>query len=232
MKHETNPQVVLLSSKKLNDSGIKTSLNQNDLVEIIAEEKYEHFLKMYQAIKGFPNRLMEVARKVDEKLKDRAVAEFKKKYRLSKDAQVEMHFSRYLYIPLSEEKIDIRNITVSEKGLVRERDYSNHTKPVKSVVLQISYSKYSENKTSEDMQSNFSISEEVAFPVSLPWEQEKAMVEEHNANVEAFVKAFEGTLFNPDAMAKKIRREVNRHILRNQAPELKAAIDKIFNIEI
>lgn len=222
-----NEEKAILSSARMNNEGIKTQITQNDVVEIIAEEKFRKLSVLAEKLLAFPKNLKAEFQKIDEKTKNSLISAFRKKFHLKKTDQVTFRYDQP--VPKTPaQKMEIKILRITEKGKVTQ-DYTRLSVEADEVLWQMEHASSTKEKNGS---SSIRLFQSIKVPNPLPWKQEVEMIKEHNAQVDAFVEMFSGTLFTEAAIAAKSRREVNRHIIRSQAPEVKAAIDKIFNIDL
>lgn len=239
--------IATLTTQQLEQSGIKTNLNQNDIVEIISTEAYDRIMASLESIPKFSSK--EDYSKLD--------AQFIKKVKASKHYQESMditpsdidHFRKDVIkdLVITCKSIDIEE---SNNDKIRLIVRSNTSKILISGSVKLMFSKYITgiNESQGDFEVNGG-SSRVEFRQIFPYKSAKteeqilAEVEKHNQEVMDFYNNIPVSekinsngvaykLISYDTIAKQARVHVNKNIIKNQAPEVTQQLNNLFGITL
>ena len=240
--------IATLTTQQLEQSGIKTNLNQNDIVEIISTEAYDKIMGSLESIPKFHNYSTDYS-KLD--------AQFIKKVKASKHYQESMditpsdinHFTKDVDKELS---ITYKSIDIEESNndKIRLIVKSHTSKILISGNVKLIFARYTGgiNESQGDFEVNGG-SSRIEFRQNFPYKSSKteeqilAEVEEHNQKVIDFYNNIpvsekinsDGVaykLISYDTIAKQARVHVNKNIIKNQAPEVTQQLNNLFGITL
>ena len=239
--------IATLTTQQLEQSGIKTNLNQNDIVEIISTEAYDKIMGSLESIPKFDNHSRDYS-KLD--------AQFIKKVKASKHYQESMditpsdidHFTKDATKDLS---ITYKSIDIEENNDKIRLIVRSHTlKILISGSVKLMFSKYITGIN--ESQGDFEVyggSSRIEFRQNFPYKSSKteeqilAEVEKHNQEVMDFYNNIPVSekinsnglaykLISYDTIAKQARVHVNKNIIKNQAPEVTQQLNNLFGITL
>jgi hypothetical protein len=237
----------LLTTAQLEQSGIKTSLNQNDIVEIIAVEAYDSIMQTIQSAPQFDVDLFNMDECKESFVKE--VNKIKGHNLIFTSSDVSTTGSDYKGINKS---YICNRIHIEESSNESVRVYlkrSNyHYNSEASYKLRIM--KYLDSVTSGDLstvlveQSNgrFEFAKKVNLKASISQKQFETMLENHNQAVldlynsipvaEKTTNGDSYKLVNFKSISTQARVSVNKNIIKNQAPEVTEQLNKLFGINM
>ena len=240
--------IATLTTQQLEQSGIKTNLNQNDIVEIISTEAYDKIMSSLESIPKFNNHSTDYS-KLD--------AQFIKKVKASKHYEESMditpsdigHFTKDVDKELS---ITYKSIDIEESNNDKIRlIVKSHTSRILisgSVKLMFSIHRDGFNESQGDFEviggnSRIEFRQIFLYKSAKTEEQILAEVEEHNQKVIDFYNNIPVSekinsngvaykLISYDTIAKQARVHVNKNIIKNQAPEVTQQLTNLFGITL
>lgn len=243
--------IATLTTQQLEQSGIRTNLNQNDIVEIISTEAYDRIMASLESIPKFNNNHFKDYSKLD--------AQFIKKVKASKHYEESMDITpsdinHHQYEDNTTKKLLItyKRIDIEEsnndkiKLILKSSTYSIFI----SGNLKLDFTRYSENNN--ESQGDFEVfrgCSRIVFSQTFPYKSAKtedqilAEVEEHNQKVMDFYNNIPVSekidsngivykLISYDTIAKQARVHVNKNIIKNQAPEVTQQLNNLFGITL
>lgn len=240
--------IATLTTQQLEQSGIKTNLNQNDIVEIISTEAYDKIMGSLESIPKFHNHSTDYS-KLD--------AQFIKKVKASKHYEESMditpsdisHFTKDVIkdLLITYKSIDIEESNNDKIRLIVKL----HTSRILiSGSVRLMFAKYTGgiNESQGDFEVNGGNSR-IEFKQIFPYksvkteEQILAEVEKHNQEVMDFYNNIPVSekinsnglaykLISYDTIAKQARVHVNKNIIKNQAPEVTQQLNNLFGITL
>jgi hypothetical protein len=245
----TTQDVATLTAAQLEQSGIKSSINQNDIVEIISTEAYDRIMQSIESVPKFDLDAYQDYSKID--------AQFMKKIKASK------HYNESLGVEnntiyhsfrdnVDKIQLDVKDIHIEEgtndkikislrnssktlilsgnlrltiSGTIQDISEVNgeFNVYVASCAIQfVDYYSYKTSKSKEQILSNIEIHNQkvMDFYNSIP------VSEKRNSYGDV------SKVISYDAIAKQARVHVNKNIIKNQAPEVVEQLNKLFNINL
>lgn len=240
--------IATLTTQQLEQSGIKTNLNQNDIVEIISTEAYDKIMASLELIPKFDNHSTDYS-KLD--------AQFIKKVKAFKHYEESMDITpsdighsikeTTKDLSITYKRIDIEEINNDKVKLIVR---SNTSKILISGIVKLNIHKYT--SYINESQGNFQFSggnRGVEFSDMFSYKSDKseeqilAEVEEHNQKIMDFYNNIPVSekvssdrviykLISYDAIVKQARVHVNKNIIKNQAPEVTQQLNNLFGITL
>jgi hypothetical protein len=245
----TTQDVATLTAAQLEQSGIKSSINQNDIVEIISTEAYDRIMQSIESVPKFDLDAYQDYSKID--------AQFMKKIKASK------HYNESLGVEnntiyhsfrdnVDKIQLDVKDIHVEEgtndKIKISLRNSSktlilsgNLRLAISGTIQDISevngeFSVYVASRTIQFIDT-------YSYKASKSKEQILSNIEIHNQKVMDFYNSIPvsekrnaygdlSKVISYDAIAKQARVHVNKNIIKNQAPEVVEQLNKLFNINL
>jgi hypothetical protein len=250
-KTTTTQDVATLTAAQLEQSGIKSSINQNDIVEIISTEAYDRIMQSIQSIPQFDLYDYQDYSKVD--------AQFMKKIKASKHYNeslgVENNTIYHSFTDISSNdkiQLDVKDIHVEEGTNDKIKiSLQNKTKTLYlSGNLRLTISGKIDDVSEVNGQFRVDINSRTiqfvdyySYKASKTKEQILSDVEIHNQKVMDFYNSIPvsekrnsygdlSKIISYDAIAKQARVHVNKNIIKNQAPEVVEQLNKLFNINL
>ena len=246
---KTTQDVATLTAAQLEQSGIKSSINQNDIVEIISTEAYDRIMQSIESVPKFDLDVYQDYSKID--------AQFMKKIKASK------HYNESLGVEnntiyhsfrdnVDKIELDVKDIYVEEgtndKIKISVRNSSktlilsgNLRLTISGTIQDISevngeFSVYVASRTIQFIDI-------YSYKTSKTKEQILSNIEIHNQKVMDFYNSIPvsekrnaygdlSKVISYDAIAKQARVHVNKNIIKNQAPEVVEQLNKLFNINL
>ena len=249
MKKTTTQDVATLTAAQLEQSGIKSSINQNDIVEIISTEAYDRIMQSIESVPKFDLNVYEDYSKID--------AQFMKKIKASK------HYNESLGVEnniiyhsfrdnVDKIKLDVKDIHIEEGNNDKIKiSLRNSSKTlILSGNLRLTISGTIQDISEVNGEFNVHINGRTiqfvdiySYKASKSKEQILSNIEIHNQKVMDFYNSIHvsekrnsyGDVFKVisyDAIAKQARVHVNKNIIKNQAPEVVEQLNKLFNINL
>lgn len=242
--------IATLTTQQLEQSGVKTNLNQNDIVEIISTEAYDKIMSSLESIPKFNNHSTDYS-KLD--------AQFIKKVKASKHYEESMNITPSDIKHHHEEDDTTKELLITYKRIDIEESNNDKIRLIlksstSSIFIsgnvKLDFTKYSKNIN--ESQGDFEVfkgNARTAFSQTFPYKSAKteeqilAEVEEHNQKLIDFYnnipvsEKINGNgvaykLISYDTIAKQARVHVNKNIIKNQAPEVTQQLNNLFGITL
>lgn len=240
--------IATLTTQQLEQSGIRTNLNQNDIVEIISTEAYDRIMASLESIPKFNNNHFKDYSKLD--------AQFIKKVKASKHYEESMDITPFdidhhedcttKQLLITYKRIDIEESNNDKIRLILK---SSTSSIFISGNLKLHFTRYSKNIN--EFQGDFEVfkgNARTVFSQTFPYKSAKteeqilAEVEKYNQEIMDFYnnipvseKINNGVaykLISYDTIAKQARVHVNKNIIKNQAPEVTQQLNNLFGITL
>lgn len=239
-----------LTTNTLEQSGIKTNLNQNDIVEIIATDAYEKILNSLENIPNFNTEICDLTLHkeifLNEIIKLDIIKINKEKLHIHNinskviDKNDKVTKFNYFSLDTGESKDDSFKIYLNEKEFSYKSSY----------LIELSYSHYSykeEDTKINDIEiyegyHNKIFNKKILVKSNLNLKQFENYVNNHNEKVlnifnnipikEKTINNRRYKIINYKNMISQARISVNRNIIKNQAPELTNQLNNLFNINL
>jgi hypothetical protein len=246
---KTTQDVATLTAAQLEQSGIKSSINQNDIVEIISTEAYDRIMQSIESVPKFDLDAYQDYSKID--------AQFMKKIKASK------HYNESLGVEnntiyhsfrdnVDKIQLDVKDIHVEEgtndKIKISLRNSSKTL--ILSGNLRLAISGTIQDISEVNGEFNVYVASRTiqfidiySYKTSKTKEQILSNIEIHNQKVMDFYNSIPvsekrnaygdlSKVISYDAIAKQARVHVNKNIIKNQAPEVVEQLNKLFNINL
>lgn len=238
----------LLTTTQLEQSGIKTSLNQNDIVEIIAVEAYDRIIESLKNIPKFNLELNDLDKYKESFVKE--VNKLKCHNNTFTKENVTCHYPRYNGV---KENYTINSIEIED----------SNSESTKVYLKTKSFTYYSEishefkiTKKGKDFKSGdlstiliekdaeiLCFSKRVDTKTKLSQLQIQTMINNHNQTVLDFYNNIPtlsktntcGELYKVisfKSISTQARVSVNKNIIKNQAPEVTEQLNKLFGVNL
>jgi len=233
---------VVLTSQNLEEAGIKTALNQNDLIDIIVADKVEKVLgrakfleeRLEEIYKRYLAPILAQKEKFLKELIDAAIvpADFTAH-------QISWGFQEHPKIAYTIPYVKITENPHSKvEGMLSVNNASRYTIAIDPFSAKL----YVTVKKKEDVPSGIkgvtldqtvtSIYEKVFSVTAKALEPIKVALAEHETEVNEFRSLFPDGSFNPNKIARESRTRMNRNILKNQAPSIVEELNSVFGLGI
>jgi len=249
MKKKTTQDVATLTAAQLEQSGIKSSINQNDIVEIISTEAYDRIMQSIQSVPKFDLDAYQDYSKID--------AQFMKKIKASKHYNeslgVENNTIYHSFTDGGDKiQLDVKDIHVEEG--TNDKIKISLKNIIKTLILSGNLRLTISGKIDEVSEVNGEFNVHVnsrtiqfidtySYKASKSKEQILSNIEIHNQKVMDFYNSIPvsekrnaygdlSKVISYDAIAKQARVHVNKNIIKNQAPEVVEQLNKLFNINL
>lgn len=226
-------ELATLTQADLNDEGIKTQLTQNDLLEVIVEEKWkgindsiDRINKRRRELSGAYENILNDLKKIEE-------VKFRKSINVPKDALVHTSInndfnSRYL---------DIKSIFI---GFANKKNYlgsdTSHSLyvPVDNVYKYKIMITITVNKKHEDYVKSTSYRKDLdlLLPANNAIAKHAIDIQNHNKEVEDMVSKYKDVNMSYDTIMRETRTTFNKRLIAGGAPKLRARVKDVFNIEL
>jgi hypothetical protein len=245
----TTQDVATLTAAQLEQSGIKSSINQNDIVEIISTEAYDRIMQSIESVPKFDLDVYQDYSKID--------AQFMKKIKASK------HYNESLGVEnntiyhsfrdnVDKIQLDVKDIHIEEgtNDKIKISLRNNIKILALSGNLRLTISGTIQDISEVNGEFNVHVASRTiqfidmySYKASKTKEQILSNVEIHNQKVMDFYNSIPvsekrnsygdlSKIISYDAIAKQARVHVNKNIIKNQAPEVVEQLNKLFNINL
>ena len=239
MAKETTSTSTELTVKSLEDSGIKTSINQSDLIDIVVQDKHDRIQREVERIDtvaratakkfsdyldGVKNTFLEEVQKVDPSITLEQISMNQK--------------NRYSSTPINgvffSEDQHARVDNIYQIGKTNRGNLPTETEPaLYSLECNVTISK--ETEVAKGIKATSVTKVHYIKEVKLPaktmasfYSHAKAL----NIECDAFIATFPSTRINMNKVTKDIKTKMNKAILKNQAPALQEQMKKVFDIDL
>jgi hypothetical protein len=249
MKKTTKQDVATLTAAQLEQSGIKSSINQNDIVEIISTEAYDRIMQSIQSAPKFDLDDYQDYSKID--------AQFMKKIKASKHYNESLGVENNTIYHSFRDNVDKIELNVKdihiEEGTNDKIKISLQNK-IKILALsgnlRLTISGTIQDILEVNGEFNVNVSSRAiqfvdiySYKTSKSKEQILSDIEKHNQKVMDFYNSIPvsekrnaygdpSKVISYDAISKQARVHVNKNIIKNQAPEVVEQLNKLFNINL
>lgn len=245
----TTQDVATLTAAQLEQSGIKSSINQNDIVEIISTEAYDRIMQSIQSVPKFDLYDYQDYSKVD--------AQFMKKIKASKHYNESLGVeNNCIYHSFQESgdkiQLDVKNIHVEEGTNDKIKISLQHKTKTSFLSGRLRLTISGKIDDVSEVNDNFRVdinnrtvqfADYYSYKSTKTKEQILSDVEKHNQKVMDFYNSIPvsekrnsygdvSKVISYDAIAKQARVHVNKNIIKNQAPEVVEQLNKLFNINL
>jgi hypothetical protein len=245
----TTQDVATLTAAQLEQSGIKSSINQNDIVEIISTESYDRIMQSIESVPKFDLDAYQDYSKID--------AQFMKKIKASKHYNeslgVENNTIYHSFTDGGDKiQLDVKDIHVEEG--TNDKIKISLRNNIKTLYISGNLRLIISGKIDEVSEVNGQFRVDInsrtiqfvdyySYKASKSKEQILSDVEIHNQKVMDFYNSIPvsekrnsygdvSKVISYDAIAKQARVHVNKNIIKNQAPEVVEQLNKLFNINL
>ena len=237
----------LLTTAQLEQSGIKTSLNQNDIVEIIAVEAYDNIMQTIQSAPQFDvdlfnmNECKEAFAKEVNKLKGHNLT-FTSSDVSTNGSDYKGINKSYIYNRIQVEESNNESVRVYLKKSI----YTYNSE----ASFKLKIMKYVDSVTSGDLSTvlfeqcngRLEFAKKVNLKASISQKQFETMLDNHNQAVldlynsipvaEKTTTSDPYKLVNFKSISTQARVSVNKNIIKNQAPEVTEQLNKLFGVNM
>jgi len=245
----TTQDVATLTAAQLEQSGIKSSIKQNDIVEIISTEAYDRIMQSIESVPKCDLDVYQDYSKID--------AQFMKKIKASK------HYNESLGVEnntiyhsfrnnVDKIELNVKDIHVEEgtNDKIKISLRNNIKILALSGNLRLTISGTIQDISEVNGEFNVNVSSRAiqfidtySYKASKTKEQILSDIEKHNQKVMDFYNSIPvsekrnaygdlSKVISYDAIAKQARVHVNKNIIKNQAPEVVEQLNKLFNINL
>lgn len=245
----TTQNVATLTAAQLEQSGIKSSINQNDIVEIISTEAYDRIMQSIESAPKFDLDAYQDYSKID--------AQFMKKIKASKHYNESLGVENntiYHSFRDNDDKIqlDVKDIHIEEG--TNDKIKISLRNSIKTLALsgnlRLTISGTIQDISEVNGEFNINVNSRTiqfvdcySYKASKSKEQIISDIEIHNQKVMDFYNSIPvsekrnaygdvSKVISYDAIAKQARVHVNKNIIKNQAPEVVEQLNKLFNINL
>ena len=251
MKKTKTPtqDVATLTAAQLEQSGIKSSINQNDIVEIISTEAYDRIMQSIQSVPKFDLYDYQDYSEVDALFMRRIKASLH--YNVSLGVEDNCIYHSFMD---SGDKIqlDVKDIHVEEGTNDKIKISLQHKTKTSFLSGRLRLTISGKIDDVSEVNDNFRVdinnrivqfTDYYSYKSTKTKEQILSDVEKHNQKVMDFYNSIPvsekrnsygdlSKVISYDAIAKQARVHVNKNIIKNQAPEVVEQLNKLFNINL
>lgn len=239
MAKET-PKSVALTTQTMEEAGIKSTISQNDIIDLVVSEHVEKIREQVEALSGATRSVVDKFAAVINGHRKKFLKELQDAGIVPVDTEIDRirttnsNTGGNLAYAVTLSMADDQHSKVD--GMIRISQHNSTTIPTIGFDLFMTYHE-------KDVKSEV-IMKGVTLEVDTMkiWKKsvkvsDKTMAEIRSALVEAnencvqFYKMFPDGRFNPNKMAKEAKNKMNKKILRNQAPGIADQLSSIFGME-
>lgn len=251
MKKTKTPtqDVATLTAAQLEQSGIKSSINQNDIVEIISTEAYDRIMQSIQSVPKFDLYDYQDYSEVD--------ALFMRRIKASLHYNVSLGVEdNCIYHSFQESgdkiQLDVKDIHVEEGTNDKIKISLQHKTKTSFLSGRLRLTISGKIDDVSEVNDNFRVditnrtvqfADYYSYKSTKTKEQILSDVEKHNQKVMDFYNSIPvsekrnsygdlSKVISYDTIAKQARVHVNKNIIKNQAPEVVEQLNKLFNINL
>lgn len=239
MAKETT-KAVALTTQSMEDAGIKTQINQNDIIDIVVSDQVEKIKAQGEELTQAGERIYEKYKSVLNGHKEKFLKELQAAGIAPGDATVEDisgTSSGYNSINLS--RISFTEDTYSKvEGMMKVQLQSGRALPPGAFELTLSYNLTEKKEEASPIKGvMFSHRADTSWTkkVKIP---EKTMAPIHeelkkaNKDCQDFYALFPDGRFNPNKIAREAKNKINKRILKNQAPAIAEQLNSLFELTL
>ena len=251
MKKTKTPtqDVATLTAAQLEQSGIKSSINQNDIVEIISTEAYDRIMQSIQSVPKFDLYDYQDYSEVDALFMRRIKASLHYNVSLG----VENNCIYHSFVDSGDKiQLDVKDIHVEEGTNDKIKISLQHKTKTSFLSGRLRLTISGKIDDVSEVNDNFRVdinnrtvqfTDYYSYKSTKTKEQILSDVEKHNQKVMDFYNSIPvsekrnsygdlSKVISYDAIAKQARVHVNKNIIKNQAPEVVEQLNKLFNINL
>ena len=251
MKKTKTPtqDVATLTAAQLEQSGIKSSINQNDIVEIISTEAYDRIMQSIQSVPKFDLYDYQDYSEVDALFMRRIKASLHYNVSLG----VEDNCIYHSFVDSGDKiQLDVKDIHVEEGTNDKIKISLQHKTKTSFLSGRLRLTISGKIDDVSEVNDNFRVdinnrtvqfTDYYSYKSTKTKEQILSDVEKHNQKVMDFYNSIPvsekrnsygdlSKVISYDAIAKQARVHVNKNIIKNQAPEVVEQLNKLFNINL
>lgn len=251
MKKTKTPtqDVATLTAAQLEQSGIKSSINQNDIVEIISTEAYDRIMQSIQSVPKFDLYDYQDYSEVDALFMRRIKASLHYNVSLG----VENNCIYHSFMDSGDKiQLDVKDIHVEEGTNDKIKISLQHKTKTSFLSGRLRLTISGKIDDVSEVNDNFRVdinnrivqfTDYYSYKSTKTKEQILSDVEKHNQKVMDFYNSIPvsekrnsygdlSKVISYDAIAKQARVHVNKNIIKNQAPEVVEQLNKLFNINL
>ena len=245
----TTQDVATLTAAQLEQSGIKSSINQNDIVEIISTEAYDRIMQSIQSVPKFDLYDYQDYSEVDALFMRRIKASLHYNVSLG----VEDNCIYHSFVDSGDKiQLDVKDIHVEEGTNDKIKISLQHKTKTSFLSGRLRLTISGKIDDVSEVNDNFRVDinnrtvqfvDYYSYKSTKTKEQILSDVEKHNQKVMDFYNSISvsekrnsygdlSKVISYDAIAKQARVHVNKNIIKNQAPEVVEQLNKLFNINL
>ena len=245
----TTQDVATLTAAQLEQSGIKSSINQNDIVEIISTEAYDRIMQSIQSVPKFDLYDYQDYSEVDALFMRRIKASLHYNVSLG----VEDNCIYHSFVDSGDKiQLDVKDIHVEEGTNDKIKISLQHKTKTSFLSGRLRLTISGKIDDVSEVNDNFRVDinnrtvqfvDYYSYKSTKTKEQILSDVEKHNQKVMDFYNSIPvsekrnsygdlSKVISYDAIAKQARVHVNKNIIKNQAPEVVEQLNKLFNINL
>ena len=245
----TTQDVATLTAAQLEQSGIKSSINQNDIVEIISTEAYDRIMQSIQSVPKFDLYDYQDYSEVDALFMRRIKASLHYNVSLG----VENNCIYHSFMDSGDKiQLDVKDIHVEEGTNDKIKISLQHKTKTSFLSGRLRLTISGKIDDVSEVNDNFRVDinnrtvqfvDYYSYKSTKTKEQILSDVEKHNQKVMDFYNSIPvsekrnsygdvSKVISYDAIAKQARVHVNKNIIKNQAPEVVEQLNKLFNINL
>ena len=227
-------EVIALVQSDLNQEGIKTQLTQNDLIEVVVEERYKEIMKRFDSLAEERKNIINAISfgQIENDHKDTFINKYKKLYNIDNVKSFSIWNSRTdknESVPLCHINIHRIDKKTDNIGL----GTSNITIPTKNSHLSFSLDlALCEQKKDETITLNIRLNTNIKIPKNHPSLNIKDRIIKYNEDATAFAKEVAGVNMNYESLTREIRTSFNKKLIVNGSPKLSEKIKEVFKIDL
>lgn len=228
-----------LTQQDLNEEGIKTQLTQNDLLEVLVNERCN---TIQAEIKFFKERAQSFRTQAQDevefwklKAKKAALEVLKANgIKISDDFECNVHFADSYYPKTTYTSIKFPGTyNVARKEFISSHSISVDLGPKNFTAnFSVIFMSNSKVEVNSSLTSKVSLTHTVNVKIKIKDGHVgvKSLIEEHNEEVKAYIDSMKDVAINSEAVLKEVRIEFNKKLISTGSPKLKSKIFETFGL--
>lgn len=223
---------IILTQTDLNDEGIKTQLNQNDLLEVLVSEVYESHMNKIKDLNAIAKNINEEFYTLKKDLAVKALVKLIHKTGLKVNIEDISFKASFVGNHADEHKIVGNSLSISEYRNESKVQVNSYFSDRFSSQLSINWSfTLQDHKADYIIETTYSGVSTVKVDTK-PFEKLKKEAEANVKQVNDFYTAYKDMNLNYTALSREVRVKFNKSLIAKGAPKLRAKIASSFGIEL
>ena len=243
-------ELISLTQEELNGSGIRTALTQNDLIEVIVDERLAVLNAEIDAhnskVDAIRTKIVEIRDSFRAEAIEHAIAKAKRAGLTLSESDIASARSNTVSWSYNDPNVTVHNyprVKIVEQGGYRATqiksyvdtwfetsEYYSKDKKIEAN-LRVTFSR-EVSIADLGIKSSESIQVEVPIQRANPFLQVIKELEELRAEAEAIKKKYEGLNVNPESLLKQTRMAINKQLIASSGANLREKIQDVFGLSI